>query len=345
MKLYKNKYIILPDEIIDVEDVPSIHYHKRYIAIYKTYISSYKYNDYEIFVSNVSLEEGGHKTSFFLGKNKMNKIKLDYIYRGKIPTNEQLFENNRLNLNANILFDNSDFAYGKTIDFDKELFSQCMQDVRNGDFPRYTFNDEKIYTPGPEFYTESHRIVSGFERDDFERIMMEDSIDYIIPLKSLIDKNTTIKLFNIQLNEIVDASLLDPIVMKKYQSFLDILHTIVAITQYVAFIMFIDKLLIQYDSNIGFWINEYKSTLNPLTEKSIKNDYTTFILSLLEDNSITVKENIFIENCRIFVYIDKFIISVRVYDKQSQNLKKPVINYNYSKSDCILYELQDIITQ
>jgi len=337
MKIYQNKNITLLDEIVDVEDVPSIRYHKRYIAIYKTYISRYNYNEYELFVSNVSLEEGGHKTSFFLGKNKTNKIKLDYIYRGKVLPGEQLIENNHLNLNTNILFDNFDFAYSKTIDFDNELFSQYTQDVHNGDFPQYIFNHENIYTPGPEFYTESHRIVSGLERDNFERIVMEEETDYVIPLKSLIDKHTTIRLFNIQLNEIVETSLLNPDVLKRYQIFLDTLHIIVATTQYVVFVMFIDTLLIQYDSDVGFWINEYKSTLNPLNEKNIKSDCITFILSLLEYNNVTIKENTIIENCRIFIYIDKFIISVRVYDKQSQYPKKPIISYNYSKSDCIYY--------
>lgn len=327
-------HIIRSKKIINsVDEMDSIVSASRMIVIYEV-VQGLRVH-YEVMIVNRSVEKGGTDTSIFIGSGN-NFANIDFIYRGEVVGNP-FYDRQKLKLNLDTLVSVkvSSFAYMTSPQRRRDiLFSSSLQDKVCGDVSTYSTGD-KIYAPGPQYYTESHRVTTGNDRFDFESLLMNDGGDYVITLRDLADSNTKFKFCVVNDDEWIGLLHIDR------EAFMDVILSSIVTIQHAAIVAFIDELVVIMDTEDGFNPTVIKSTLHPLTKTTRYDDGYVMLFSLLEDVYDRIREVPKLPT-RFFIRVGSDSTHLQMNVKHDNALDS--LNKSRSKSDLIFYDFDNYST-
>jgi hypothetical protein len=327
-------HIIQSRKIINsVDEMESIVSASRLVIIYEV-IQGLQVH-YEVMIVNRSIEKGGMNTSLFVGgSGKFANI--DFIYRGEVIGNPFIDRQNlKLNLDTIISVKVSSFSYMTSAQRRRDiLFSSSLQDSVCGDFPTYATGEE-MFAPGPQFYTESHRISTGNDRFDFASLLMNDCGDFITTLRDLVDENTKFKFCTINDDEWIG------LLTVNRDDFMEGILAQITTIQHAALVAFVDELVLIMDTEDGFRPTVINSSIHPLTASTRGDDGYVMFFMMLEEAYDRIREIPQIPT-RFFLRIGPDATHLRISVKQDHESQS--VSKTRSKSDLIFYDFDNYST-
>lgn len=288
---------------------------------------------YEIMIVNRSVEKGGAETSSFVGKTSDKFAKIDFVYQGKI-VGFPFLDRQNLKLNPEALAHVKVSTFGYITSAQKRrdiLFSSSLQDGLTGEDSKYP-SGEVILAPGPQFYTESHRVFTGHERQDFMSILMNDEGTFVTTIGALIDNKTKFQFCTVNMDQWMDSG------VREYDSFMTNVLAQITFIQHACFVCFIDEFQLIMDTEDGFRPMKIESVEHPLNSVTRNDDGYVYFFALLEEAFSDLREIPSIPT-RFYLRVSTDATQLRIVPKVKNAVND--IDKKRSKCDMLFYDFDN----